>query len=136
MHNQFQDYIPNKTNDKAQAYPQANYGQMTPKTQLKHEFEQDPDYHPQLQTAEPKYSSQQEPLNDWQAIRQKIDAEYQAKLKTVNDEAIQKLQSYEREYTETVEKLKFLQQSEAKKTRADSYARDSEMKKRTDSFTA
>ncbi len=75
-------------------------------------------------------------MNDWQAIRQKIDAEYQAKLKTVNDEAMQKLQSYEREYTETVEKLKFLQQSEAKKTRADSYARDSEMKKRTDSFTA
>jgi len=44
-----------------------------------------------------------------------IDKEYQRKLKEVNDEAMRKLAEHEKEYKETLQKVKYLQEQEEKK---------------------
>ena len=53
----------------------------------------------------------QQPLQDevnneqeWQSIQQKLDAEYQKKLKEVNDEAMKKLASYRQEHKQLTER--------------------------------
>lgn len=45
---------------------------------------------------------------EWKTIRKKIDKEYQNKLKHVNDEAMMKLQTYEREHNSLIEKSQYL----------------------------
>lgn len=45
---------------------------------------------------------------EWKNIRKTIDREYQKKLKQVNDEAMMKLQDYEREHNSLIEKSQYL----------------------------
>ena len=56
------------------------------------------------QQAEPRSTEQDE----WRSIQKKIDSEYEKKLKSVNDEAIKRLRSYEEEHKALLEKTQYL----------------------------
>lgn len=47
-------------------------------------------------------------VNDWKTIKQRIDLEYERKLKEVSDLALQKLQHYQAEHKQLLEKTQFL----------------------------
>ena len=48
---------------------------------------------------------------EWQSIQQKLDAEYQKKLKEVNDEAMKKLASYRQEHKQLTERAQTMYRS-------------------------
>ena len=46
----------------------------------------------------------------WEDIQNQIEIEYQKKLKAVNDEAMNKMHTYEQERKELIEKAEYLKQ--------------------------
>ena len=47
-------------------------------------------------------------VNAWKTIKQRIDLEYERKLKEVSDAALQKLQHFQAEHKQLLEKTQFL----------------------------
>jgi hypothetical protein len=61
---------------------------------------------------------------EWADIRGKIDGEYQRKLKKVNDEALNKLHTYQEEHKELLEKTQQVYKTEKRaRSRAQSGSR-------------
>ena len=64
--------------------------------------------------------------DDWKKIQKKIDQQYERKLKEVSDDAMNKLQAFQKEHKQLLEKTQYLLDNSQIKSRDDSLAQEEE----------
>lgn len=73
---------------------------------------------------EPVYNEEDMNQEDWKNIQQKIDTQYERKLKEVSDDAMHKLQAFQNEHKQLLKKTQYLLDNSQIKSNNDSFAEE------------
>jgi CHAD domain-containing protein len=75
---------------------------------------------------DPRLEEEEMNPEDWKQIQKKIDSQYEKKLKEVSDDAMNKLQAFQKEHNQLLQKTQYLLDNSQIKSRDDSFVEEIE----------